>query len=104
MRISDWSSDVCSSDLVLCAEAGGALSGGAPRVGSAQTDDDRSGQRNVCRGRSVGGGPVECRRSEQHGPAGDGRAAQAVARLETGSATCRERVGQYVEILVVGGT
>src|SRR3546814_10614484 len=37
MRISDWSSDVCSSDLRGLGEEAAALGRGTPRVGTART-------------------------------------------------------------------
>src|SRR3546814_18005626 len=43
MRISDWSSDVCSSDLYTSYEFGDAFVGGGIRyVGSVKTDIDRA--------------------------------------------------------------
>src|SRR3546814_8677345 len=94
MRISDWSSDVCSSDL------------GEDAAAEAHEDrNERSAERE--RGQcldddpiigSVAGGagqiPEEARDREQaepgHQHAGDG------ARAEIGRASCRERGCQYV--------
>src|SRR3546814_6395438 len=74
MRISDWSSDVCSSDLV----AGGL---DRPSGGRAAPSLLRGG-RHRRRGR----------RSEREGRAGARRAADR----EIGRASCRESVCQYV--------
>src|SRR3546814_3005419 len=43
MRISDWSSDVCSSDLALasCGQGTGGIDRHAPSYGIAQADPDR---------------------------------------------------------------
>src|SRR3546814_13235489 len=102
MRISDWSSDVCSSDLMpgwrggelppqpewsLCPRRG--LSGVGARRGGA--GDRRDGDRHV----AAGGGTRRAR------PRGD---RPPSAGREIGRASWRERVGQYVLISVVVGT
>src|SRR3546814_10878790 len=83
MRISDWSSDVCSSDLTLSdpileIHMGETAENVAERYGISRADQDALA--------------VE----------GHRRAAQAIAegrfkkQIEIGRASCRERVGQYV--------
>src|SRR3546814_9170202 len=73
MRISDWSSDVCSSDLVEVADRGGAL--------RAQSCDDVAEPTAQVGHPDVGA--VKPRR-----PRDD--------RSQIGRASCRERVCQYV--------
>src|SRR3546814_7444674 len=73
MRISDWSSDVCSSDLPLC------------RQGTAATDrgwQGRCGEQSRLFGRMGGG----WRNRHDFGR----------QRRQIGRASCRERVCQYV--------
>src|SRR3546814_13952731 len=48
MRISDWSSDVCSSDLLPCGQ--GKVGIGAQRLDGLETDLDRAGLRRLQRG------------------------------------------------------
>src|SRR3546814_6720911 len=77
MRISDWSSDVCSSDLAgVVAPPGGATTPASG--GGATTSTTTSAER------------VRRRRDRDEG--------KLVARLgrQIGSASCRERVCQYV--------
>src|SRR3546814_19366597 len=85
MRISDWSSDVCSSDLEVAGYAEG------PGADDGQEDDDAGDQ-------------------EGNGRHGDGNSAAASGRVpvgssigpvEIGSASGRERVCTYVSISVV---
>src|SRR3546814_20696448 len=92
MRISDWSSDVCSSDLVI----GEILKAGMPprRAHHAPT---RAYRRRTVRGgrhRDRWRAPTDNsgRRSCRHKPAAGG---------EIGSASCRERVVPDVSITVV---
>src|SRR3546814_2539691 len=79
MRISDWSSDVCSSDLAFHH-----LDGGALQPARHVVFPDARGERQL--------------RREEHG----GRVAEAdgdgagLAAREIGRASCRERVCQYV--------
>src|SRR3546814_7863751 len=81
MRISDWSSDVCSSDLLAAAIGIQRRDRIVLAVGAAfATIED------------VVGGKVDERRAG--GRAGLGEEAGAVA--EIGRASCRERVCQYV--------
>src|SRR3546814_8410912 len=89
MRISDWSSDVCSSDLA-----------GMARMYA------RAGRRHR---RARDRAPVHRRRNAHFDPP---RLAPLPSGLheiigdggEIGRATCRERVGQYVEISVVAAS
>src|SRR3546814_11191083 len=84
MRISDWSSDVCSSDLQPMAEADGLE------------------QRARLRPRLVDAGAVEQHR--QHHVLQRGELGQQVVELvdeQIGRASCRERGCQYVLIWVV---
>src|SRR3546814_13341749 len=105
MRISDWSSDVCSSDLVeldrqrqqvvLLATKG---FGGAHRaekiawLGLGRRRRDRVGARLRCRrlGHIERGGGGVARRHHHGKPQGEDSV------LEIGRASCRESVCQYV--------
>src|SRR3546814_1356457 len=84
MRISDWSSDVCSSDLV--AGAGGGVDGGGDgveaRLRGLPLGQARAGD---LEGADLGDGGAD--------HAGEGGVA---APQEIGRASCRERVCQYV--------
>src|SRR3546814_9504616 len=80
MRISDWSSDVCSSDLrVECRQAGARSED--RRSGRQECEGNREPRREIPKlgrkrdqsrerdgkmGRSVGSGPGRCARSEEH--------------------------------------
>src|SRR3546814_14222096 len=98
MRISDWSSDVCSSDLVLVPNA-------------SPFERDKHAQRDAlleARVREVGerGGAVGIAYLNtvggQDGLVFDGASVLADADgHEIGRASCRERVCQYVSISVV---
>src|SRR3546814_15934421 len=96
MRISDWSSDVCSSDLLLdqAAKADAALGRRRRRQDLARALEqvEAVGQR----GEHQGGGAAE---HHQRGH-DDGE----TSALEIGRASCRERVGQYVSISGVAVT
>src|SRR3546814_4189548 len=88
MRISDWSSDVCSSDLLQGAADGGVGAVPLTQRVAAPVHADRLCDRAVHHHhgtREIGG-------AEQavHGEFGDQR------RLAIGRASCRERVCQYV--------
>src|SRR3546814_11358330 len=95
MRISDWSSDVCSSDL--------AADGEVPTDQRTDTDHGR-GRPPVDRQESG-----RCERRQHHSSRGAGELTQGVERLtgaevhrdQIGSASCRERGCQYVSIAVV---
>src|SRR3546814_9007062 len=81
MRISDWSSDVCSSDLTEPAfDLGNVLLANVER------------QRHVARAEFAAAEQAQQLHVEQRG---------LVLRLEIGRASCRERVCQYVYISVV---
>src|SRR3546814_17597602 len=101
MRISDWSSDVCSSDLIALIEDGvaqtsvvhapalartyaGAAGRGALRV--------RGAQREAIRTRRVPATPPIWLVSKSHRNA----ALEALLARESGRASCRERVCQDV--------
>src|SRR3546814_13404939 len=89
LRISDWSSDVCSSDLRLAL-----CRGDAARRRGARLFRRRRPQRS--RGaRSARAGRVFVRIAQ-----GD----DAVDARQIGRASCRERVCQYVYISVVAGS
>src|SRR3546814_1789125 len=72
MRISDWSSDVCSSDLRTCRP---------PRASGARRGEGR-----------LLWSPSDCPRLREPGP----RRCRRVRRPQIGRASCRERVCQYV--------
>src|SRR3546814_9867486 len=85
MRISDWSSDVCSSDLAQCHEG----IAGRPRKAP---DQDVVGLAQAAAGNLA-------QHPEQHvmGDQGGGDADRRGQR-EIGRASCRERECQYVQI------
>src|SRR3546814_16300323 len=91
MRISDWSSDVCSSDL----RQGPQGSEGPPRRGDrrlrGRADADLPPPAEARVHQHL---PQAVRRAEPRPPAGGGRG-------QIGRASCRERVWQYVSNSVV---
>src|SRR3546814_16493458 len=88
MRISDWSSDVCSSDLGL-PRSGGAVGRGAARPDIRATTSRTSAR---CGSHML----------DRSGPAADAGAAESGSDREAiGRESCRERVCQYVSISVV---
>src|SRR3546814_2181810 len=97
MRISDWSSDVCSSDLYLAREQREIASRGAVRLA---LDDARRVERTAHHG--IGIAALFARDGD--GVGGGGGDAQFEQRgfarhhgaQEIGRASCRERVCQYV--------
>src|SRR3546814_14891818 len=102
MRISDWSSDVCSSDLVRIARGDrrkrvrsriDALIGAEHDAGAAVADFDPTIDDHDARAITI----------TTHREAGAEHAHLAVADLdrELGRASCRARVFQVVEIAVV---
>src|SRR3546814_12375130 len=91
MRISDWSSDVCSSDLAEIVRAV-APAGGPDPPGQRQAGGDPTPLREI--GLHHRQAPFDQCRVE-------GGIAHQVLAGEIGRASCRERVGQYVEISVV---
>src|SRR3546814_16543643 len=98
MRISDWSSDLCSSDLDLVNVAGPQ----ALRVEIAGEE--------IAPSLDIGTGPAIVRRpgsrsrGEVHPGDVDGIAGELPYPGKIGRASCRERVWQYVCISVVGVT
>src|SRR3546814_19514555 len=103
MRISDWSSDVCSSDLKSRRETGGTLAGYvAYEAGLAleQRLFPLADQRSGATGPLVWLGLFEGAREI----AAEEVSAWLDARAEIGRASCRERVGPDVSISVVAGT
>src|SRR3546814_12064913 len=87
MRISDWSSDVCSSDL-CCRAAGTRCDEPADRRLEPRVGGERA--------RRGGGARRTCGRDER----GAAQARRPLVR-QIGRALCRERVCQYVSISVV---
>src|SRR3546814_14040759 len=96
MRISDWSSDVCSSDL----EEGGKRKGCGDRRGCARTRRRTSAgaQRRHERRIAVG----DLRQSDAGRSGVEHPEHGSPARHEIGRASCRERECRYVLIPVVG--
>src|SRR3546814_18457680 len=86
MRISDWSSDVCASDLFLMVLAR-----------DVALRHDGVGQQRYQHHQEQGADEAD------QGGHPDVRPLGSVARIdaEIGRASCRERVGQYVSISVV---
>src|SRR3546814_17662456 len=102
MRISDWSSDVCSSDLAAFAGAaatasvfGGRMAAsigegdgaGGCTTGSGLTSGGLTGSGGVGSSTAAGGGATLCGTSPNSNTTG----------FYIGSASCRERVGQNVK-------
>src|SRR3546814_3828818 len=100
MRISDWSSDVCSSDLVgdhrraldAAIHVGEAerVERAAP-IGALEIVDQRRGGHCRQRGGKVARGQLDAAAMDELAVDID-----AVDLLEIGRASCRERVCQYV--------
>src|SRR3546814_11548359 len=105
LRISDWSSDVCSSDLRLVEVAAEAAHGDALRFAPRARALDRHARQALQRRRDVRIGKLaDILRRDRVDHAGGialdveialQRAADA-GDDEIGRASCRERVGQYV--------
>src|SRR3546814_10977501 len=93
MRISDWSSDVCSSDLAVSADAGGQQ---AAAAGVRQADDLLPAD-----DADAGGDPRHPADHHAAGPAGVPAPAGRRFAMEIGRASCRERGCQYVSLQVV---
>src|SRR3546814_21121476 len=107
MRISDWSSDVCSSDLVVVEVAVVVRRDPLDLVPLDLIDTaEHLGFRLV--GLRIAGGPLACvfagRRARVLGLAAGRREVDLVRQQEIGSASCRERVCQYVSISVVAAS
>src|SRR3546814_15620466 len=103
MRISDWSSDVCSSDLQVGEDHGSAtrFAGATYRHRRAVADlhlagdDDRVTRAQSLDDLHLAGAPLAERDRGPH------RLAVAQPEDEIGQASCRERVCQYGSISVV---
>src|SRR3546814_2723317 len=90
MRISDWSSDVCSSDLVML-----------PPLRDRRSDIAALAGHFVEAGRHAGlpdrqFAPAAMQRLERHDWPGNVRELGNVVQRQIGRASCRERVCQYV--------
>src|SRR3546814_15692690 len=102
MRISDWSSDVCSSDLIEGPRSQLPPRGGVlhRRIGTARGPDTGAGGAEslaaAAQPHPRGGLPARRRPRPEQGQRG--------AAGEIGRASCRERVCQYVKISVVAET
>src|SRR3546814_12067224 len=96
MRISDWSSDVCSSDLV----AASAVGSGVEHLDLPELDNGPLAGSDHARHQGVGSRLDAAVATD---PRGGVRLAHDRDReaLEIGRASWRERVCQYVEITVV---
>src|SRR3546814_8447717 len=101
MRISDWSSDVCSSDLAVAADA--ERDDPRQKLGIARNIGDerehllvaiRQFARFVVTGQSVRPGARQLRLARGAHPFEI--VAGVIARAQIGRASCRERVCQYV--------
>src|SRR3546814_20101653 len=94
MRISDWSSDVCSSDLQNVAKFAMKDSGVKSYASFVANNPFGVGMEiQTCEQlKKVG---AECSTTVRY------RQGKSDYRPEIGSASCRERVGQYVKISVV---
>src|SRR3546814_11015229 len=101
MRISDWSSDVCSSDLEVVQKLGEAMSRMAAGDFSVSMDDLPEGYSKLsddfnamaAQMRSILGAVAN---SAERTHTGSSETSSAANDLEIGSASCRERVSQYV--------
>src|SRR3546814_10456554 len=100
MRISDWSSDVCSSDLQRIVAHEDALDDEAPEAGPAEHRLDHhvaAEQRSCLDGGYRHGGDERVLQGMLHK---DAAAAEALGLgegdVEIGRASCRARVCQYV--------
>src|SRR3546814_13499746 len=106
MRISDGSSDVCSSDLVYVAKGDVEVAGQRVEVGSMAVLEPGKAATIVALGDAVvmalGGEPVGPRYidwnfvSSSRERIEQARADWAAGRMKIGRASCRERVCQYV--------
>src|SRR3546814_17180203 len=109
MRISDWSSDVCSSDLVGPAEGLGVLGGFAvdaqlPTVGVGRREEDGRAGRELPRPAQVAVLLLEHGLPRLAELEVDRRGAAAALGQSLGRSSGRERVGKYVEVWWVDGT
>src|SRR3546814_19493461 len=99
MRISDWSSDVCSSDLHNSKDAAEEVAAGIERAITVQADAAVSADIRRLYGTAVTEfGQVDI--VVNNAAIGLGGPLVAVPAEEIGRASCRERVCQYVSISV----
>src|SRR3546814_5218001 len=82
LRISDWSSDVCSSDLYPVASATGEYAIGSPLFQKAEL--------------TMPNGKTLTINAKNNSDANIYLQSVAIGGKQNGRATCRERVGQYV--------
>src|SRR3546814_5519064 len=98
MRISDWSSDVCSSDLLAAARLAGVTE--VYRVGGAQAVAALAyGTETIVKVDKIvgpGNAYVAAAKRQVFGTMGIDMIAGPSEILEIGRASCRERVCQYV--------
>src|SRR3546814_18126316 len=95
MRISDWSSDVCSSDLATTAGASAAMADrAAPDASRACACACASAGYGYAGGFGCGGVQSRARR----------RSRNTAIPIKNGRASCRERVCQYLKISGVDAT
>src|SRR3546814_17842572 len=99
MRISDWSSDVCSSDLLAAIAVERGEIANRHVDGAADADDRHAGVAARGNGRLVdrAGDAAD----PELLPGDDARRHRQVAADEIGRATCGESVWQYVSFSVV---
>src|SRR3546814_13361979 len=94
MRISDWSSDVCSSDLRITQ----LLVTRDPRLGIGRRE------RHLVEKARIGEQPQRLRHALGHRPALEHIGLRLQKPVEIGRASWRERVCQYVSSSVVAGS
>src|SRR3546814_14802382 len=99
MRISDWSSDVCSSDLAARAARDRATAQARAPVASAQkaaNDLTRYQALQKLDPAAVAGQQLDQARAQARTTAAEAAAANQAIEGEIGRASCRERGCQYV--------
>src|SRR3546814_14052028 len=101
MRISDWSSNVCSSDLLLQDRVDAACKQIQAIPGRDQQAHQRRGLGNAIRDPEVAAVSRQFQDFRVNLVAGEIRAQRVQGRQEIGSASCRERGCQKVEISLV---
>src|SRR3546814_10187316 len=97
MRISDWSSDVCSSDLWLATANGRGCPASDPLLRAMHTISGAFAMTEVPAITEVTG-PMESyiKRLLAHKRIASAQGVALIAQSEIGRASCRERVCQYV--------
>src|SRR3546814_15474890 len=105
MRISDWSSDVCSSDLLSIPAVPGAVTGGNAAAGLAAAGHGHRGHpaARAVLGAAQRPGGAAPRHRPGAGPGADTLLAAGLCRSsgpDLGRAYCRESVRTYVELPV----